>query len=506
MSLRLVCGDGTQTAFPKVFLQDMSLFKNHPELAESRSYTLRCKPSPAVVNLLLDQVYGESTGVEITQDNFNELSSLCSELGYSKLDPQLRAFKAIHGDSTIKQAVSMLEERVDDIHRQNRAILRLLATQQDYQSSKTREALEKDITDLKAQLTRHEQLFMDLQRRLGEVIDEKKKSDSSLQSACKRVEALEKKVQEVVNNCETKIRTALNEYAKQRDLNNIASDVAQLKTSERGIRDLIRSNKGELEQSMTRQLEAVKKRVEEVSREAKSTPTSEFLRRYELNAVANDVKRLDQAIRDLIDKNKRETQESIDKLKKGGNAPPQSATGGARVPTPAPVPSRMTVRKDYNPAQPFSGLIGYLMSLGDGKRVHVRASGCSRGNPEDVIRSDGNPSFVTSNAQDSWICLDFDGRSVIPTSYSLKSTSMPTGGHHLSSWVLEGWTGMSWQRIDEQVNVNSLNKKDAIQNFQIYPVPTQAFKQLRIKQRGVNCACQWALALGRIEIFGTVSL
>ena len=88
--MRVICGDGNEVRVPKRCFGELRLFKN-PSVVSTGSYTLKCKASPQVMNLLLDHVDDESEAT-ITDDNFEELQSLCRELEFSGLDAELSEF------------------------------------------------------------------------------------------------------------------------------------------------------------------------------------------------------------------------------------------------------------------------------------------------------------------------------------------------------------------------------------------------------------------------------
>ena len=111
MTVRLFCGDGSFVRVRNDYFEK-SIF-NNPEIAGTRSYTLKCKVRPVILNALLDYIEDGADKDIITDDNFNELQSLCKELGFSGLDKQFRAFQPKTGNiSLYVKELLMLKERV----------------------------------------------------------------------------------------------------------------------------------------------------------------------------------------------------------------------------------------------------------------------------------------------------------------------------------------------------------------------------------------------------------
>ena len=198
MTVRLTCGDGVIVRLRHEYFE-RAIF-NNPEIAMARSYTLRCEANSDTLDAILDMADGEAETVTITEDNFEELKSLCNELGFRGLDKELRAFRGETGSASVD-----LQE-----------FLRL-----------------------KEHVTRQDKRFLELERQLNEVLSWKRKAES----VSREFQSLERKVEEVARVCEErnveasrKTEQALRECAKQRDLEELARDLAQLKDNEKGVR------------------------------------------------------------------------------------------------------------------------------------------------------------------------------------------------------------------------------------------------------------------------------
>ena len=99
MTVRFTCGDGVIVRLPHEHFEK-SVF-NSPEIAAVRAHTLRCEAKSDTLGALLDMADGESETVTITEDNFEELKSLCKELGFRGLDKELCAFRGETGRGSV---------------------------------------------------------------------------------------------------------------------------------------------------------------------------------------------------------------------------------------------------------------------------------------------------------------------------------------------------------------------------------------------------------------------
>ena len=218
MTFRLRASGGVETPILKSYLNQMSLFVRYPHLADSGSYQLRCKVSQNVLNVFVDKVYDDSTRVEVTKENFEQLRSLCEELGFSRLDQTLREFTPVL--------------RFDDVVRQNQAVL---------------DAHQMELEQLKRQIAEYGQVLANVQRELARLADERLVERVEVLEANSENTArafrdyVESKVNEVergfeMRNVEVlqKVGQVFGKCAKQSDLEKLALDVAELKRNEKG--------------------------------------------------------------------------------------------------------------------------------------------------------------------------------------------------------------------------------------------------------------------------------
>ena len=97
--------------------------------------------------------------------------------------------------------------------------------------------------------------------------------------------------------------------------------------------------------------------------------------------------------------------------------------------------------------------------------------------------------------------LDFKGRSIIVTSYSIRSR----GDKAPQSWVVEvsnDGDERSWEVADCRENNSDLNDNHA-HNFAISPRLRESFRFVRLRQTGKNHKGNDDLCLSALEIFGT---
>ena len=129
----------------------------------------------------------------ITEDNLEELQNLCEELGFRGLDKQFRRFRGDTGSDSV------------DL---------------------------KEFLQLKERVTRQEKRLTELEHQFNKVLTWKGKAES----VSHEFQSLERKVEEVARVCEErnvealqKAERALRKCANQRDLEELAPDLAQLK-------------------------------------------------------------------------------------------------------------------------------------------------------------------------------------------------------------------------------------------------------------------------------------
>ena len=165
-------------------------------------------------------------------------------------------------------------------------------------------------------------------------------------------------------------------------------------------------------------------------------------------------------------------------------------------------------------SDPLDGIIARLTHEYGGNvhkegLVKVTASSCGYGQPENVVDLKSDSDFHTSNSPTpSWICYDFKGRRVTPTSYSIRSYDNGPGSYHPKSWALEVSNDGSegpWEIVDFRENNFDLNGCYFTRNFAISDPPSGSFRFFRLRQTGKSHQGNDILVICALELFGTLS-
>lgn len=172
----------------------------------------------------------------------------------------------------------------------------------------------------------------------------------------------------------------------------------------------------------------------------------------------------------------------------------------------------------YDESSPLTGILAYLTNKYNGNVhdmgvVNITSSSIFDGDwmyhPKNAADFESDSCFFSRDEPNTWICYDFGDNQVIPTSYTLKSSStVESGDHNLKSWVIEvSNDGEEWTIIDSREDNDDLDGTGATHNFSITPGRVeQASRFIRLRETGPNhCADgeQWYFVLIEgFEIFG----
>ena len=167
-------------------------------------------------------------------------------------------------------------------------------------------------------------------------------------------------------------------------------------------------------------------------------------------------------------------------------------------------------------SDPLDGIIAHLTRKCGGN-VHekgivtVTASSClgDGAKPENAVDLKSDLYFCSKDLPNSWICYDFGGRRVTPTSYSIRSFDGESGQPHPKSWVLEvsnDGSEDSWVVIDRRENNFDLNHSLVTRNFEISAPPSGAFRLVRLHQTGENHWGHDKLVTSGFELFGALAI
>ena len=165
----------------------------------------------------------------------------------------------------------------------------------------------------------------------------------------------------------------------------------------------------------------------------------------------------------------------------------------------------------YDSSKPLSGVIEYLTRECGGNVhekgfVEVTASSVYDGAyaPQNAAELGTNSKFISNDKPGQWICYDFKGRRVAPTSYSIRTHD---GSRFPRSWVLEvsntGSEG-SWTVVDTRENNGDLNAIHVTRNFAVKAPQLGSFRFVRLRQTGKNAGGNDYLYLNSLELFGTL--
>ena len=171
--------------------------------------------------------------------------------------------------------------------------------------------------------------------------------------------------------------------------------------------------------------------------------------------------------------------------------------------------SEKNVKED--PQARFNGIFQHLKekvggNVHDKGAVIVSSSSCNNGMPSYSLDFDNKERiFQSENANNSWLCFDFQQRMIRPTHYSIRSRS-DCNYHHLKNWIVEGSNdGESWNILDERVNEESLDDQNAENTFLVTKSKDNYYRYLRLQLTGLDSSNKHYLTLSAIEFFGDIS-
>ena len=181
----------------------------------------------------------------------------------------------------------------------------------------------------------------------------------------------------------------------------------------------------------------------------------------------------------------------------------------------------------YDQAAPLRGIIAHLTQQCGGNVheegvVQVTASSVFDDEdyyedefaPEHAVEFESGWEFRSENEEGAWICYDFKGRRVTPTSYTIRSTGafgMTRRGRlhspHPKSWVLEvsnDGSEVSWKVVDSRNNNFDLNGGRVTRYFALGAPPSGSFRFVRLRLTGKNHQGNDYLAISALELVGAL--
>ena len=159
----------------------------------------------------------------------------------------------------------------------------------------------------------------------------------------------------------------------------------------------------------------------------------------------------------------------------------------------------------------FKGIINYLKNETSNKienAMDITASSIYSSSPcyqpiNVTIFNDKSKYFISQSKENSWICFDFKEHRVIPTAYTIGTTTSTFAGNcHPKSWIIEGSVdNMSWETIDEVKNCSYLNGYGLTHTFTIDKEKSKEFKSIRMKQISSQSGDRY-LYISSFELYG----
>ena len=160
---------------------------------------------------------------------------------------------------------------------------------------------------------------------------------------------------------------------------------------------------------------------------------------------------------------------------------------------------------------PFEGIIAYLTRRCKGSIVEQGIVGiAARDRISDMFHEKSlcqviqdQAVYVSANEPGAWFCIDFKGRTVLATHYSVRGGDYNNTGSYMSSWTLEGSIdGAQWQEIHSVMGSDYPNpvKRDVTCS-----VATQRrCRFVRLRMTGPTKAGNFVLCCARFELFGVL--
>ncbi len=487
------------------YLIKVDLFKNNMErLVEP--YELQSRVSANAFNQFVGAISGEK--ILITENNVNDLESLCREFGFSGLNDQIKAFRGMQykfsckspkADVSVPQRrLEHLEDRVRahsrEIYALNARILniegglaQLIANweKRDRQSADLIERLEQRISDAELAARKSQEIkIRELSERISENDRQLKDFREILRDATGRYDA-ELESQESQKAQLIDLRRCL--YA---EVSNIRAVTDQQREQETSIREMfvpLRDAVATLP-IMESKLANLDCKVAERSRALET-------------AIKNEKGSRDREVQRLFDR--------VLKLEKCTT--PSAIEEAVRQNQRKQENERIAVQNETTrfKGDPRNGIFAHLR-LKCGGNIHqmhvvnITASSQyhSSGPIYKVVDSGWTGSWHTNNSRSEWVQFDFKQNRVCLTHYSLADCY----GAYPKNWKLAvSNDGTSWSDIDNRCDVSTLSDKKC-HAFDCRLYNPGFFKLVRLTQTGPN---GWRpsgthLHLSEVELFGAI--
>ena len=161
---------------------------------------------------------------------------------------------------------------------------------------------------------------------------------------------------------------------------------------------------------------------------------------------------------------------------------------------------------------PFDGIIAQLGKSCGGnphRRRLIRVTASSKqdvndNHPYKIVDYNWDGWFVTRNAPDSWVKIDFKKSCVNVTGYSIRGNS--NNDHNPECWVLEGsHDDIVWTTLDDVRDYHM----HYLTHIGVFEIPRKRanpeyFRYIRIRQVDLNSSNEDYLVITNLEIFGSI--
>lgn len=222
---------------------------------------------------------------------------------------------------------------------------------------------------------------------------------------------------------------------------------------------------------------------------------SEFLRIFDINDITNETWESisTRLLQDII-----KNEKTCDKRKCYFNKEQQK-----------PKSTKSTKNKEiqFDNNNSLNGILNFLKKQSNNNiedAIKITASSVGYGPLTNLLQyEDPTKYFYSIDEPNSWICIDFINRRIIPTHYTIRTRQ--GASDHPKSWVIEGSNdNYTWEQIDSQTNCNETNGKGVVRTFIIQKELKNEFRYLRMKETGPNWCNHNFLEFSAIEFHGTL--
>lgn len=495
MRKRLVLKDGRMTVKTDT-LKQLGLFQNHPELLEGDLYEVKTPAGREEMDEIVAKLEDPDFVVNFADINIQVMKALCKELGFSGFDDQFKMYEGTSGDTQIRQEVAEFREAVDDLDmkmevmecqysRIEQKVLELADQSKIQACLQQISAIESKVSALEAEnarLSSQVKALTPLQARVVALEQENKALSARLQTAH---EIHKREIKQRFDALAVSLKTSLTD---SRAINDIQRDLRNVELRQRY-----------LEQNVT----------DTINMKLRSADNNSMLCQ-----MKERIRGMDESLKNLMAElppalEGKATKESLESLAKR-----VQCLEGAAV----DIEPRTHEKRTFEFNRDFNGVIAYLTGMCGGNVhkkgiVKITSSGCKPNFPPECVADLETPSYYYStDLLDTWICYDFQERSLAPTYYSIRSYGGGKGGFDLKSWVLEGSRdGKQWVSLDKRNNNDSLNGWHAEGSFEIAQRVTAlgatmaSYRFIRLKQTGPNHRGNGIVEICAFELFGVLT-